>query len=446
MKTKNKRMLIATATAGVGFVVASLVLISTPSAGTAPPSYPVGSPLPGLSASLLTLFDEGLDRFTHDFTPEEGVGPIYNESSCLECHGAAAPGGGDALPPGSQHNVTHFARDTNGYFDPLRDLGGPLLERRSINDDDGVTSCPIHGTTVPPQANILSIRNTPPVFGFGLIDAIPDEEILAGQLLGIDGINGVANWGNELQAMETEPIVGLPLPFYGNPRVGRFGWKAQTATLQQFSAEPFNTELGVSNIFFPQEHTPFGQRFPSGLPAGCLVATHQPNDFNQTQSLALYHFQALLAPAPTLPKTALARAGEALFSVTGCHYCHKPQMVTGPVYNMLQADGSTVRVPELENQIVNLYSDLLIHDMGPGLADNGGTNMGRVMGRAGGNYWRTTPLWGIRFKKEFLHSGTTTDIRDAVLQHGGEATIVRDRFAKLPRAAQDTIVAFLLTL
>jgi CxxC motif-containing protein (DUF1111 family) len=444
METNTKRRLLA----GVGLASFALIIAHTGAvkADDHNQSHPLGSPLAGISANLLTLFQQGSERFQHEFTPAEGLGPIYNESACVTCHGAGAPGGGDALPPGSVHNVTHFSVDTNGYYDPMRDLGGPLLEHRSINQDDGVTSCPLLGTTVPAAANIISIRNTPPVFGFGLLDAIPDEEILDGQLIDVDGINGVANWGQELQAMEVEPITGIPLPFYGNARVARFGWKSQTATLQQFSAEPFNTELGVSNIFFPQEHTAMGQRFPAQLPPGCLLATHQPNDFDQTQALALYHFQALLAPPPPVNRDQRARRGEHEFYRAGCHNCHTPEMLTGPVYNLLLGNGATVRVPQLENQVVHAYSDLLLHDMGPGLADDGGTNLGRVMGRADGSHWRTTPLWGIRFKQEYLHDGRTTDIRDAILQHGGEAQIVRNRFAGASRRAQDDLVAFLLTL
>jgi CxxC motif-containing protein (DUF1111 family) len=448
MRTNTKRRLLAGARVLAPIAGFALVIAQT-GAGKAADhgaTYPVGSPLAGLSADFLTLFQQGSERFQHQFTPTEGLGPIYNESACVTCHGAVAPGGGDPLPPGSIHNVTHFSKDTNGYYDPLRDLGGPLLEKRSINQDDGITSCPLLATTVPAVANIISIRNTPPVFGFGLLDAIPDQEILDGQLIDVDGINGVPNWGQELQAMEVEPIQGLPLPFYGNARVGRFGWKAQTATLQQFSAEPFNTELGVSNIFFPQEHTANGQRFPAQLPAGCQLAAHNPNDIDQTQALALYHFQALLAPPPPAARDQHARRGEREFYRAGCHNCHTPEMLTGPIYNMRLADGSTVRVPELENQVVHAYSDLLLHDMGPGLADDAGTNLGRVMGRADGSRWRTTPLWGIRFKQEYLHDGRTTEIRDAILQHGGESQIVRDRFAGLSQRAQQDLVAFLLTL
>lgn len=413
----------------------------------AAPTYQIGSALPGLSSNLQQLFVNGQAVFNKNFSAAEGLGPTYNEVSCVTCHGAAATGGGDPQGPGvTPFNVTHFARDYQGWFDPVRDLGGLVRQIKSIRDTS-TPGCTISAESVPAAANIVSTRNTPPVFGFGLLDAIPDDEILKRQTMNVDGVNGFANWGMELQAVDAENVPGIPLPVYGPMRVGRFGWKSQTATLFQFSAEPFNIELGVSSPFFPQEFTPQGTRYASQLPASCNVADHAVNDFDNSLSVALYQFQALLAPPPTLPRDQQAKAGAVTFSQIGCENCHAAELRTGDRYNLLLRDGSTVRVRQLENRVVNAYSDLLVHDMGANLADDpSGSTMGRVMGRADGRHWRTTPLWGIRFKKALLHDGRTPDIATAILAHGGEATNSRNRFAALSATEKSQLVAFLNTL
>lgn len=403
-----------------------------------------GDPLPGLSPELLSLFEDGRDLFEHEFTVAEGLGPVYNERACQTCHGGlgAPVGGPDPNGVGSEFDVIHFGYDNVGMFDPMRELGGPVRQFRDISDV--VPGCPIRGETVPDSATIESRRHTPPVWGFGLIDAIPDAAILANENVGVDGIHGIANWHREMQALAEGPTAADPqLHVRGQVRVGRFGWKSQTATLHQFSAEPFGIELGVSTAFFPQEFTPEGLRFGDELPAECQVADDVPNDPHGTEALALYHFQALVAPPPRRPlRGRMVHRGREIFEEIGCATCHTPTLRTGPEYHLVTETGS-VRVPQLENREVHLYSDLLTHDMGDALADDGGATIGRVMGRADGRRWRTTPLWGLRFKKAFLHDGRTASVREAVLAHGGEAQIVRDRFAALHRRDQQALLMFL---
>jgi CxxC motif-containing protein (DUF1111 family) len=429
-----------------------------------------GSAYADLAPPLLELFARGKDRFLHQFAPEEGLGPLYNETSCQTCHGGVGgvPGGPDPLGLGSTHNVNHVGFDNHGFFDPMPDVGGSLLSRRSIAAD-GFPRCKMLGLQgAPGTATIRSTRNTPAVFGLGLVDAMPDAEILARQNLGIDGIRGVANWGIEIQALESVPNPLSPVvrPF-GPPRVGRFGWKAQTATLEQFSAEPLNTELGLSGPYFPQEHTDRGPRYVGQLPNACnvsvprgcepvLVSTltrpsvaclaESPDDEGSEIALAIYHFQALLAPPPRLPATQDVEAGERAFFKVGCQNCHVPDAHTGPRYEMLVSDGSTVRVPPLEDVTFHPYTDFLLHDMGTALADDEGKTVGRVQGRARGNMWRTTPLWGARFKVTYLHDGRTKDLAAAISAHGGEGTVARDRFEALSPAERAEIVDFLLSL
>ncbi len=436
----------------------------TDTASAAAPEPKAGEPLGGLSPRLRALFADGKERFLHQWTPEEGLGPLYNEKSCQTCHGGVdgIPGGPDALGRGSIHNVNHIGFDNEGFFDSMREIGGSLLVRQSIAND-GIRDCDMHGQTVPATATILSVRNTPGVLGFGLIDAIPDAEILARQNLGVDGIRGVANWGIEPQMLDDVPMPQNPqVPLLGPPRVGRFGWKAQTATLQQFSAEPLTVELGISTAFFPQEHTDHGLRFVSHLPNRCNVAvppecrgaTHgpracfavDPDDADGKVAIQIYNFQALLAPPPRRPASPDAAWGREVFDGLGCGQCHAPAARTGREYHMRLPDGTTVRVPELEDQTFYPYSDFLLHDMGPALADNHSATVGRVQGRARGNQWRTTPLWGLSLKATYLHDGRTTDLRAAILAHDGEAAMVRGRYAALDPGAQASLAEFLMSL
>jgi CxxC motif-containing protein (DUF1111 family) len=447
MSTQSRFVRASTLGIALGAAAAAGLVTETRSAQAVPTPQP-GESFAGLSLQLQQLFLEGLERFQHQFTPSEGLGPVFNETSCQTCHGnvSGIAGGPDLTGVNSIHNVKHIGFDNLGYFDPMRDFGGSLLERQSIATD-GVPGCSLQGEVIPAAANILSVRNTPAVWGFGLIDGVPDDEILGHQNLGVDGIRGVANWGVELQAVDTAPNPQTPqLQDFGMPRVGRFGWKSQTATLQQFSLEPLNTELGMSSQFFPQEHTPNGLKFASALPAACNASASHPDDPDSSQGIAIYHFQALLAPPPRLPMNGDARRGEALFFSSGCQQCHVPDAYTAPEYYMLMADGTTTRVPQLEGQVFHPYSDFLMHDMGSGLADNNGTTVGRIMGRARGNQWRTTPLWGIRLKATYLHDGRTTSVDAAIDAHGGEAQIVSDRYRAMTPAQQAQLVAYLLTL
>lgn len=450
MMTPSRRRTLVLTVAALAGVYTATVAVPTEESGpsrAAAHDYETtspGDPLPGLSPELLALFEQGRDTWNHEFTPAEGLGPVYNERSCQTCHGGIGGllGGPDPNGVGSEFNVTHFGMDQDGWYNPLRAQGGPVIQHRDIQDE--VPGCPISGETLPPNADVTSTRHTPAVWGFGLLDAIPDSTILSRQRIGRNGVRGFANWSREMQARGTTGLLSDPqIPIFGAARVGRFGWKAQTATLEMFSADPFNIELGITNQFFVQEFTPTGLTLGPQLPAGCQVADTQPNDIDQSQSFSLYHFQALLAPPPRLRPTLRSAAGEALFVAIGCADCHTPAMRTSSRYFMELADGTTVRVPQLENRIVRAYSDLLVHDMGDALADNGGTTVGRIMGRAGGRHWRTTPLWGTRFKQAFLHDGRTADLEEAILTHGGESQVARDHFAALPPGGRAIILEFL---
>src|SRR5262249_17610398 len=198
-----------------------------------PPSGPpqFGEPLRGLTTNQLAAFAAGLEDFQQEDTIASGLGPIFNGVSCVACHSLPAVGGS------SPTNEFRFGRLINGQFDPLTELGGSLLQQFAID--------PAFQEVIPPQANVVAKRQTTPLFGLGLIEAIPDQTILrnAGSRKP-DGVSGRASMVLDVAS--------------GEQRVGRFGWKAQQATLLAFSGDAYLNEVGITSRLFPHENAPNG--------------------------------------------------------------------------------------------------------------------------------------------------------------------------------------------
>jgi CxxC motif-containing protein (DUF1111 family) len=369
----------------------------TPAAATR-----AGDPLPGLAAPELARFVDGRDEFTMVETPESGLGPIFNGASCIQCHNGPAPGGGSPV------RVTRFGRVVNGVFDDLAALGGSLLQRFAID--------PAARERIPPEANVVADRLSTPLFGAGLVEAIPDAAILANAARSKPfGIGGRA-------AVVTDPTTG-------EQRVGRFGWKAQQATLLAFSADAYANEMGVTNRFFPTENAPNGRQ--AALAQFDHVADPEDVVDPATGRGAIDRaadFMRLLAPPPRLPLSRSAAVGERLFADTGCAQCHQPTLQTG-----------ASPVAALDRKVVALYSDLLLHDMG---------ELGDGIAQAGAQVreMRTAPLWGLRFRTPFLHDGRATTVDAAIRAHDGEAALVRDRYLRLPPEQQRQLRDFLAAL
>src|SRR5437016_5487155 len=198
-----------------------------------------GDPLPGLTADQLAAFGAGLEHFQEEDTPESGLGPIFNNVSCVACHSVPAVGGSSAILE------TRFGRVVNGHFDPLTQLGGSLLQQSAID--------PACQEVVPSEANVIAQRQTTPLFGLGLIESIPDGEILLNAAYRKpDGITGRPSIVQDVAS--------------GQPRVGRFGWKAQQATLLAFAGDAYLNEVGITSRLFPQENAPNGN---AALLAAC---------------------------------------------------------------------------------------------------------------------------------------------------------------------------------
>ena len=361
-----------------------------------------GLPLPGLNRAELAAFDAGLEEFLRAETPESGLGPIFNDVSCVACHSAPTPGGA------SNRLVTRFGHAVNGVFDPLESLGGSLLQAMAID--------PAVREVVPPQANVVIHRQSTPLFGMGLLEAIPDSTLR--QIAARPKPDGVRGRAAEVEDVAT-----------GQKRVGRFGWKAQQATLLAFAGDAYLNEMGITSRLFPQENAPNGN-------AALLAAYDSVADPEDTVDPATGRsdidvaadFMRLLAAPPALNPNPSARQGEVLFHQVGCAVCHVPVIPTGL---------SPVRA--LSQKPAWLYSDLLLHDMGP-LGD------GIAQAAAGPTEMRTAPLWGLRASAPYLHDGRAVDVDQAIVGHDGEGRAARDRYLRMTPSQRRQLADFLHTL
>ena len=363
---------------------------------------PLGSPLPGLSSADLALFEAGKDDFLEVEGVSDGLGPAFNGRSCAECHSVPAIGG-----IGNQ-SVTRAGRTVQGRF--VEPDGGSLIHKFSLPDH----KCQ---PVVPANATVVATRIPLAIFGDGLIEAIPDATIQgladnAGR--NPDGIRGRA-------ALVRDPASGVQ-------RVGRFGWKAQQATLLGFAGDAYLFEMGITNDLFPSETA-------SGIAANVLAACDAVADPEDKADPVtgrrgidnFANFMRLLAPPARLPGNDASARGEELFQLIGCAVCHRPVLQTGPS-----------ATPALDRRPVALYSDLLLHDIG--------TGDGIAQGAAGPNEMRTPPLWGLRLRKQLLHDGSALSAEQAIGRHGGTAARVRDRFRALTPRDQQSLLEFLGTL
>ena len=313
--------------------------------------------------------------------------PPYNATSCSACHNQPSIGG-----------VGNVAVMRAGIVKEGRyrvPHGGDIVHLFSIGDH----ACQPH---IPANANTLAHRIPTPLYGAGLIEAIPDSVIRTWEDptdQNGDGIRGRA-------ALVMDPAAHTM-------RVGRFGWKAQQATLLAFAGEAFRNEMGITNDLFPNE-------VGTGLSAQQLAACDtvaDPEDKMDPQSHLrgidqFTNFMRFLAPVAPLPQTTSIHRGSELFASIGCAACHVPALLTGP------SD-----VAALDHKVVNAYSEFLLHDIGTG----DGVEQGAAMGAE----FRTAPLWGLRFRKQLMHDGSALSPAEAIKQHRNESERSRQNFDRL---------------
>ena len=397
-------------------------------------------------------------------TSSDGLGPLFNARACQRCHlkdgrgHPPAPGeraesmflrlsipgpngagaSGEALPRAGGPEPVYGGQLQNFSIQGVPAEGEMTIAYReqpvALADGEsaslrvptyGVTGLgygPLHRDTM------LSPRVTPPIIGMGLLEAIPEEDILAGadpDDADGDGISGRANrvWSDE----------------HGKPMLGRFGWKAGQPTVAQQAAGAFRGDIGISTPLYPTPHgdcTEAQKACRDAPHGGASDADYGAEATAQMFDLLMFYSRNLAVPARRGLDDPRVLQGKRLFHEAACIACHRPKFVT-----RRDSIGK-----EQSFQLIWPYSDLLLHDMGEGLADN------RPEGEAGGREWRTPPLWGIGLTKTvsghtlFLHDGRARNLLEAILWHGGEAEESRERVVAMTRAERAALLAFLNSL
>jgi CxxC motif-containing protein (DUF1111 family) len=364
-----------------------------------------GEPLPGITQNEFEEFRLGLDDFLEVETAEEGLGPAFNGTSCAACHNVPAIGGAGTIA-----EMRAGRRDASGRFQTFDATGETLFHLFSI---------PTHGcqAIVPPEANVFARRVPIPLFGAGLVEAIPDDSIAALEDPSDRDRDGVS--GRAARVVDAAT---------GERRIGRFGWKAQHATLLTFGADAYRNEMGITNDIFSAE-------VAFGVSAERMRACDRIGDPEDVRDRVTRRrgidnfasFMRFLGPVAREGSSELTRAGEQLFAAIGCATCHRPVLDTGPSSN-----------PLFDRKPVALFSDLLLHDVG--------TGDGIVQGPADADEIRTPALWGLRLRRPLLHDGSAATPEEAVRRHGGEAELARRGFEQLPDADRAALLAFLRSL
>ncbi|MVX34672.1 MULTISPECIES: di-heme oxidoredictase family protein [Myroides] len=415
-----------------------------------------GMPASNLSAEDLSLHLTGDLIFEFVFvTPpnqvNQGLGPIFNNSSCISCH---PKDGRAAFPVDLAMRSGFFLR---GSVPGVSKNGGPMpipgfglqLQNQAVFGTQPEVEFQVNYSTITeefadgtkvvlqkphysvinayrqlPNSVLLSPRIGMPVFGLGLLEAIPEQDILANQDIDDadkDGISGKANYVFDAKTQST--------------KLGRFGWKANTASLLEQCAAAFVNDIGITNYLFPNK---------PGLGQSNGDYTHDVGDYNwrvqrdikdDVLDAVTFYTQTLAVPASRNHTKESVRKGAKTFDQIGCAKCHIAKHKTG--YSPIKA---------LSYQTIYPYTDMLLHDMGDDLADN------RPDFLADGNEWKTRPLWGIGYQylvnghTEFLHDGRAKNLTEAILWHGGEALDAKNRFKALSKQERENLLDFLNSL
>lgn len=392
-------------------------------------------------------------------TARDGLGPLFNTNACQNCH--IKDGRGHPPEPGATNAVSMLVRlsipDTPAYAKVIEQLGvvpepvyGGQLQDMAVPGviPEGkvrVDYAPVpvrfkDGTVVElrkPELQItqlgygpmhpdtrFSARVAPPMIGLGLLEAIPEAAILANAEAQARGKNGIVGRPNQVWDDAQQKTV-----------MGRFGWKAGQPNLNQQNVHAFSGDMGLTTSLRPFDDCTEAQadckRAPSGNgPDG------EPEVSDNILRLVLFYSRNLAVPARRDVNSPQVLAGKNLFFQAGCQSCHTPQYTTS----------ANAAEPELANQVIRPYTDLLLHDMGEGLADN------RSEFKAGGRDWRTPPLWGIGLTEtvnghtQFLHDGRARNLLEAVLWHGGEAQAAQRQVLSFNAEQRAALLAFLNSL
>lgn len=413
-----------------------------------------GDPLPGTD---LEAFAEGAEAFADVEDIFDGLGPTFNEASCGICHGIPALGGSGV------QIERRFGRITDGVFfgfDTDEENQGGTLRQLFSNGtyQNGDVTCTIPVEVEPASANVRNVgRRAQPLFGLGLVDALPDstfDDIAAAQPAAIRGV--------VQRKAVTLPDPRDPTQSVGSLRVARFGWKGLVPSLLVFSGDAYDNEMGITTqscfegtsiLEFAVENHPNNIQPPPGCNGGDLAPAHPPGDPTVPEftddvvgncaggrteiqdDLVLFttFMENLAPPPPDFSDPIGILVGGVNFVNAGCDGCHLTKVFVTPANPFNGVPGRYPFVP---------FSDFLVHDMGS-LGDRiGDTGDPEAQTRL----MRTQPLWGARFNQSFLHDGRALTIRDAIVAHDGQGAAARDAFLALSRTHQNFLIRFVRSL
>jgi CxxC motif-containing protein (DUF1111 family) len=351
----------------------------------------------------------------------DGLGPVYNATSCVMCHQNPNSGAAGQI---TELRVGHH--DANGNFvNPTIFIndGKNTITGRSIVNDRAIG--PQAQEYIPETENIRALRATLNTLGDGFVEAIDDSTLIAIAAAQPKLSEGRVN-GEVVQA----PIFEAP----GQTRVGRFGWKDQHSSLLSFIADAYLNEMGITSRLRPNEVTTV------------LLTTTGINDQPDELGLAdIDHFAQFIRGTMVPPRDAVLAAtpaairGEAIFAHVGCSVCHVQTITTAPAGTVI--DGGMFVVPEaLGNKIIHPFSDFLLHDIGTG------DGIVQVGPQDTANKLRTAPLWGLREKARFMHDLRSLSLENAIIRHESEAREPARRFRELSPEDREAVIVFLQSL
>ncbi|MGE5812457.1 MAG: di-heme oxidoredictase family protein [Ignavibacteria bacterium] len=376
----------------------------------------LNEPIEGLSSSQLIAHLEGDEQFGKIFSTEAGLGPIFVNTSCENCH----------IADGKGHpfiQLTRFGKmKLDGTFDPMIEYGGPQLQQRSIS---GYPNEEIYS-----EATGISIFMPPAVTGLGLLEAVPDAAILAladPDDLNSDGISGIPNYIDPPDYFQSKP--GFYIENNGK-YIGRFGRKAGAITILQQVTQAYLQDIGITSDLLPEDL----YNYMSGSGTGDKIPDPELS-LSVLKSVEFY-IRTLKPPPRRNINDPGVLDGELIFKQINCSGCHVPTFITG-----------TSDIEALNQKEFYPYTDLLMHDMGFELDDY------YTEGTAKTSEWRTTPLWGLGLggnsqgrKSYFLHDGRAASIEQAISFHGGEAANSRNSFNNLSNSDKENLLKFLDSL
>lgn len=468
-----KKLLLSLLSLTMAVLPVSAASPGTPKVKTVIPQEVYKQPVPGMSAEDKQRFIKGERVFTNFWIAvnnpvipliwdlsqsgpgggEWGLGPMFMATNCAGCHLNAGrgraldasglrvfqqlvrlsipgetPHGGPKPDPNYGQDIQSFDMVTRSDPDARAGEGEVFIDwvNSNFTFPDGSTielrkpSVRVENLNFGPLADnvMISLRNTQAILGMGYLEAISEKDILKQvEKQKAMGLNGRPNYVRD----DINKKISL----------GRFGWKANQPSIKQQVASAFLADIGINSAIYPEQScTPVQKE--------CLAAISgkEPELRDELWEPITFWSQSLDVPAQRNREAAEFKTGEKLFESAGCSGCHVPEMRTGKY----------AAVPQLSNKLIRPYTDLLLHDMGPDLAD------GRPDFKASGSDWRTPPLWGIGLSMQvnasnsFLHDGRARNLLEAIVWHGGEAKTSRDKFIAFTKKQRDELIYFLSSI